>query len=107
MMDGGYAAGWDWAIMSAEHGIVAPTTSVEDYDAVIRNPGEWASRFACQADEMTKGETILFAGSKMYCDALRSALPHRNVQHIGAGARGCGDYFSALKQGFEMYDEDA
>ena len=113
MMDGGYQAGWDWSILSAEHGLVHPTTSVADYDTVLTAKtvdayvAAHGAQIAGEVDGNDAADAILFVGSKLYLDALKRALPHRKVKHVGAGGRGCGDYFSALKEGFAMYGEDA
>lgn len=110
MLDGGYQAGWDWMIMSAGRGLVAATETVSDYDAEIVSQSDatdWVARFA----EVIEGKTddhdnVLFIGSNLYRYALELALG-RKVQHIGKGGRGCGDYYSALKEGLAMYSEDA
>lgn len=114
MMDGGYAAGWDWSILSAARGLVHPTTAVADYDAELRNGADVveyvkrnAAQIAAEVDDNEAADAILFIGSKLYLAALRAALPHRKIKHIGAGGKGCGDYFSALKEGFAMYSEAA
>lgn len=114
MLDGGYQAGWDWSILSAARGLVHPTSSVADYDAELRNEADVAEYVSRNADQIAgevdgndSADAILFIGSKLYLSALRAALPHRKIKHIGAGGKGCGDYFSALKAGFAMYSEAA
>lgn len=116
MWDGGYQAGWDWSILSAEFGLVHPTKSIPDYDTVLTRGTvnafvrKHAAAIAAEVDSNDSADAILFIGSKLYYEALKASLPHRKIKHIGNDgrkARGCGDYFSALKEGFALYAEDA
>jgi len=112
--DGAYMAGWDWSVLSAQKGLLHPTTAVEDYDAQLKNDADVAAfvethgaQIRAEVESNDAAGKVLFVGSKLYLKALRAALPNRNIQHIGEGGRGCGDYFSALQSGFDLYSEDA
>jgi hypothetical protein len=114
MLGGGYAAGWDWSILSAKHGLVHPTSSLDDYDALLASDAQVAvfvevhsTQIRSEIESNEAADAILFVGSKRYFQALCAALPDRHIKHIGAGGRGCGDYFSALQAGFSLYDENA
>ena len=112
-----YQAGWDWSILSAEYGLVHPTASISDYDTVLMPytvdafVAKHSKAIAAEVASNESADAILFIGSKLYFDALCRALPNRRIKHIGNDygrkARGCGDYFSALLEGFAMYDEAA
>lgn len=113
--DGGYMAGWDWGIMSAKHGIVSPVHRVDDYDEVLTSPRQIPPYLARHAKGIREAvlsneaahDGVKFLGGKLYLEALRAALPELDIEHIGEGGKGNGDYFSAAKHLAASHDEDA
>ncbi len=111
MLEGGFDAGWHLSILSAEHGLVDGTRALDDYDTVLTRraeiPALVARSAAAAAEIQAEGEPVYFYGSKLYREALEAMLPGAEIEHIGEGARGCGDYFSALQALWASLDEDA
>lgn len=110
MLDGGFQAGWDLTVLSAEHGLVPCTTALDDYDVALTHERQipaLVAKSATAAAEIDADDDVFFYGSKLYLKALSAMLPGRDIEHVGAGARGCGDYFSALKGLVASYDADA
>lgn len=109
MVAGGWAAGWSHAILSAKLGLVDGVTGVEDYDELLTQGklARYVAAHGAATAALVGDQDVVFYGSLLYLAALQAMLPGKTIQHIGAGGRGIGDYFSALKAELAEYDEAA
>lgn len=102
------ASGQRWAILSAQHGLISPSTVLEPYDRKLKLSGqqlaEWAARAATQCVLMLKGakESVEVLAGHPYAWPFRNELHWYDVESteplegLGLGAR-----LSWLKQALE------
>lgn len=78
-------AAHSWYILSAEHGLLAPTTIIEPYEKTLNTMGrsarrEWASRVGRQLQSVLEpGDTALFLAGQRYREEMESPLRARGV----------------------------
>lgn len=87
-----------WAILSAEHGVLAPDTITEPYDTYLpdltdKQRKAWATKVRSQLYEEESDQIILFAGGKFYVDTINNGFDSKllivNIfERLGIGNRG-------------------
>jgi hypothetical protein len=97
----GWAAGHQMVILSAEHGLVPATTSIQYYDrkmspARTREIGFDPRQKMTAADLMEEfGDDVYVYGGRLYRETAEMLFGH--IEGIVGENRGNGDHFSALK----------
>lgn len=110
-----FEAGHDLVVLSAEHGFLAPTTTVADYDR--RMDGSRAAELLGSDDQMAAfhaaldgHDEVVVYGPRLYRDVVRAfadAAGVEDVEELTGADRGCGDHYSALAGYLANLDEDA
>ena len=102
--------GWNWFILSAEHGLVHPHEEIEPYDKTLNNMYKperkaWANKTITQLEGHLDGvnSVVIFAGEK-YFEFISKELDRRGIAvHIPMIGKGIGERGSWLKEQIEKH----
>lgn len=109
MLAWGYAAGYEFSILSAKHGVVRALTMVGNYDVAMsaRLRDQFIADPAAKAQaeaQVGDAEQIVVYGGRLYRDVIKAWFPDREIIELVGEDRGCGDHFSALKSFFSTQE---